>query len=190
MNILDPMMLGYDPGKQGSFKDFDIITSAYDSSICEQLIESTWPSGQTVDSSNTTNPNILNQKNAAATEKMYSRLLSEALRLLKLHWGTRKIHCLILVTLEDHAPKYEAISYIWGPTNDLQTIVLDCFEDLVTPSLFEVLLRLQKLDEDRLLWVEALVINQSDLTERSREVTKMLDRYSRAAKTIIWLANP
>ncbi|KUJ10502.1 heterokaryon incompatibility, partial [Mollisia scopiformis] len=88
------------------------------------------------------------------------------------------------------APKYEALSYVWGPTNDLQAIVLDCFEYLVTPSLFEVLLRLRKLDEDRLLWVDALVINQSDLAERSREVTKMLDRYSRAAKTIIWLGKP
>jgi hypothetical protein len=189
MNIQDPMMLGYDLGKQGSF-NFDYITSAYDSSVCEQLIESTWASEQPVDASDTTNPNSLNQKNAAAAKKIYSPLLPQALRLLKLHRGTGKIQCSILVTLEDHAPKYEALSYVWGPTNDLQTIVLDGFEYLVTPSLFEVLLRLRNLDEDRLLWVDALVINQSDLVERSREVTKMLDRYSRAAKTIILLGKP
>jgi hypothetical protein len=69
MNIPDPMMLGYDPGKQGSF-DFDYITSAYESSVCEKLIESTWASEKTVDASDTTNPNSLNQKNAAAAEKI------------------------------------------------------------------------------------------------------------------------
>ncbi|EPE36532.1 hypothetical protein GLAREA_08695 [Glarea lozoyensis ATCC 20868] len=189
MNMLDPMMLGYDPGSQGSFTP-DYITSAYDSRVCEKLIESTWPSRQTVDTSDATNPNSLYQKNAAAAEQIYSPLAPKAFRLLKLHRGTEKVHCSILVSLEDHALKYEALSYFWGPINDLKAILLDGFEYLVTPNLFEALLRLRKLDEDRLLWIDALVINQSDLTERSREVTKMLDRYSRAMNTIIWLGKP
>jgi hypothetical protein len=190
MYIIDPMMIGYDPDKPGSFRNFDLITSTYNSSVCGKLIASTWASEQTVDGSNTIDLNRLHQENAAAAEKIYLPLLLEALRLVKLHLGTGVIHCSILVTLEEHALKYEALSCVWGPIKDLKFIGLDDFEYLVTPSLLELLLRLRKLDEDRLLWVDALVINQSDFAERSREVTKMLDRYSRAAKTIIWLGKP
>ncbi|KAF2417128.1 hypothetical protein EJ08DRAFT_575838, partial [Tothia fuscella] len=60
----------------------------------------------------------------------------------------------------------------------------------VTRNLFEVLLRLRKLDKGRLLWIDALIINQVDLAERGREVSKMLSRYSGAQGTIIWLGAP
>lgn len=34
------------------------------------------------------------------------------------------------------------------------------------------------------------MINQSDMAERAVEITKMLRRYSGAAKTVVWLGKP
>ncbi|KAF2005594.1 HET-domain-containing protein [Amniculicola lignicola CBS 123094] len=188
MNIQDPMMLGYDPGENG-IKSTDFITSAYESRVCEQFIESTWAPEKATDSSNVTGPTGLNQKNATAAEKIYSPLSPGVMRLLRLHGGSGKIQCSILV-LNDQIPSYQALSYVWGSTRDPQTITLDRFDFLITRNLFEVLLRLRKENQDRLLWIDALVINQLDFVERSKEVTKMLDRYSGASETIVWLGNP
>jgi len=47
----------------------------------------------------------------------------------------------------------------------------------ITQNLHQDFIRLQKPAEDRLIWVDALAINQSDILERNTQVRKMLIIY-------------
>jgi len=57
----------------------------------------------------------------------------------------------------------------------------------VTQNLFVALRHLRRQDQDRILWIDAICINQRDLTERSVEVGRMGLIYRQAAHTIVWL---
>lgn len=57
----------------------------------------------------------------------------------------------------------------------------------VTPNLSAALDRLRLDTETRMLWVDALCINQVDNTERSQQVAQMGKIYSDARETIAWL---
>ncbi|KAH8777523.1 heterokaryon incompatibility protein-domain-containing protein [Diaporthe sp. PMI_573] len=68
---------------------------------------------------------------------------------------------LSLAYLGDH-PKYEALSYIWGDRKVRFDITVDGETVPVTINLWAALRRLRGLNEDRVLWVDALCINQED----------------------------
>lgn len=110
------------------------------------------------------------------------------MRLLKLHPGTsRWLRCSLLTTCDDPPPEYEAVSCVWGSQTDLRSIYLDKRLYFVTANLFRALHRMRLRDRDRMLWIDALVINQSDLAERTIEVGKMSTIFSRAEGTLVWL---
>ncbi|KAH7306119.1 heterokaryon incompatibility [Rhexocercosporidium sp. MPI-PUGE-AT-0058] len=57
----------------------------------------------------------------------------------------------------------------------------------VTQSLHSALQRLQTPDGSRLMWIDAICINQDDSEERSIQVTLMREIYLRAQAVIVWL---
>jgi hypothetical protein len=57
----------------------------------------------------------------------------------------------------------------------------------VTQNLFVALRNLRRLDRDRILWIDAICINQEDVAEQSVEVGRMGLIYRQAAQTIVWL---
>lgn len=103
----------------------------------------------------------------------------------------------ILCTLE-HAlladnPKFFALSYVWGNPNDTSPIHVDKQEFPVTRNLYEALCHLRDRtcgeDADRKVpfWIDAISINQKDLSERSEQVPRMRIIYSKAAQVVAWL---
>ena len=91
----------------------------------------------------------------------------------------------------DSAGSYEALSYVWGTSNQSGSISIrngdnDWPVDL-TASLKETLLRLRFPDKERRLWVDQICINQSDLAERSQQVQFMNRIYKRASHILVWL---
>ncbi|KFY95312.1 hypothetical protein V500_02843 [Pseudogymnoascus sp. VKM F-4518 (FW-2643)] len=83
-------------------------------------------------------------------------------------------------------PSYEAVSYCWGPTTEKKAILLNgklfhCF-----PSAYALLYACSSLFKDRLLWVDAICINQDDLIERSKHVRIMRKIYENATRVIVW----
>ena len=40
---------------------------------------------------------------------------------------------------------------------------------------------------DRILWIDAICINQSDIQERNAQVRQMLDIYKSATRMVVWL---
>lgn len=87
---------------------------------------------------------------------------------------------------EDLIP-YEALSYTWGGPMKNETILLDGKKFNVTMNLHQALLDLQSRDTDRILWVDAVCIDQSSDSERTHQVQQMSQVYQRAERVVVWL---
>jgi ankyrin repeat protein len=87
---------------------------------------------------------------------------------------------------EDIIP-YEALSYTWGATNFLARITTDGDEMHVTKNLHTALKHLRSKDTDRILWVDAICIDQSNKRERGHQVNQMSRIYKEAEQVVIWL---
>jgi hypothetical protein len=57
----------------------------------------------------------------------------------------------------------------------------------VTLNLESALRHLRDEDKPRRPWIDTICINQSDIEERSKQVSRMLDIYKYARKVLIWL---
>jgi hypothetical protein len=85
--------------------------------------------------------------------------------------------------------QYDALSYVWGrPTDTMSYIILDDKYALpAMPNLDVALRRLRSPTVPRILWVDAICINQQSIEEKSTQITLMLDVYARAENVQIWL---
>lgn len=86
-------------------------------------------------------------------------------------------------------PKYYALSYTWGNPNVLKRIFVNDMEISVRENLYWALYYL-RTTEDRVIWADAICINQSDLEERRYQVGLMAFIYSRAYSVLVWLGRP
>jgi len=109
------------------------------------------------------------------------------IRLISLLPGTKsdEISCRIMhVSLEDN-PSYEAISYTWGNQSlGIGTTTLNGLPFRITPNLQTALYHLRSEDVGRVLWIDALCINQLDTKEKTDQVQKMRDIYQGASKVL------
>ncbi|KAI1814599.1 heterokaryon incompatibility protein-domain-containing protein [Poronia punctata] len=116
------------------------------------------------------------------------------IRLLRLHSSgsyDSQIRCSLDYAFLDNVPGYEALSYVWGPLEFSQEILVEGQPHNVTENLECALRHLRQTSKDRILWVDALCINQDDIAERSHQVMLMKDVYSSCACDLAWLGpNP
>ena len=85
------------------------------------------------------------------------------------------------------SPNFEALSYTWGDTSVRRQMTLCGRPFFVLENLDAALRSLRHARKDRVLWVDALCINQQDLDERRQQVQQMRAIYEQAQKVIIWL---
>jgi len=85
------------------------------------------------------------------------------------------------------AHPFEALSYAWGPEENPKSILVDGCEFPVRANLYSALSHLQDRFIERVLWVDALCINQKDTTEKGRQVQSMAKIYAKASRVIVWL---
>lgn len=107
-------------------------------------------------------------------------------------WGTI-IDCEIVhVSLEDK-PQYEALSYAWESERKPVSIRVDGKPLAITLSLFSALTYLRGKDfweqEPRVLWIDAICIDQSSIPERDQQVSIMREIYANALYTHVWLGD-
>ncbi|KAG7010143.1 hypothetical protein G7Y79_00001g004150 [Physcia stellaris] len=126
----------------------------------------------------------------------YEQLPDQHVRLLTLlHPGQfeREIRLsLACVLLDiDRPPSYHALSYVWGDTDRIKSIIVELGEEdyihKVTDNLYTALKYLRSTDQVRTLWIDAICIHQENAEERSAQVARMADIYRSASKVIIWL---
>jgi Heterokaryon incompatibility protein (HET) len=118
----------------------------------------------------------------------YNTLQQSEFRLLYLHGFRNSIFQCSLrqVSLEECFVEYIALSYRWETGTLPQTIELEGRALEITGNLFQALKQLHKIDQ-RPVWVDAICINQEDDVEKARQIGRMMDIYSKASWTGIWL---
>ncbi|EWY80672.1 hypothetical protein FOYG_16605 [Fusarium oxysporum NRRL 32931] len=115
-------------------------------------------------------------------------LESAGYRLVLLEKGVQsQLRCQLWQAYLNDIIPYEALSYSWGSQSTPHEIIVDEKTLSITESLYEALWHLRRPDEDRMLWVDALCIDQNNIKERGHQVNRMGEIYGKADKVIIWL---
>lgn len=95
---------------------------------------------------------------------------------------------------------YEALSYTWGDPN-VPKVPIDIINEftgrastlLVLPNLHDILRYLRLPNKDRVLWIDAICIDQdqhtASLKERTHQVGQMRLVYKNADRVVAWLGN-
>ncbi|RMZ87069.1 hypothetical protein DV736_g5704, partial [Chaetothyriales sp. CBS 134916] len=99
------------------------------------------------------------------------------LRVARIPLGASSIEC----------DPYDALSYVWGDEEPSYEIILDAWPIRIRENLWEFLRQSRHTSQPVTLWVDALCIDQSNLTERSIQVQSMAQIYGSATRVIVWL---
>lgn len=115
--------------------------------------------------------------------------LTQQFRLLTLFpgTGTDPINCQLDVHLLNNCPRFEALSYYWGDPMPIAPITINAVTSKVSRNLGVALQHLRQPQSPRVLWVDAVFINQLDILERNHQVCLMHEVYSTAYSVLVWL---
>ena len=133
-----------------------------------------------------------NRQNSKSSHYKYTPLQTpQSIRLLQLSRGERDdpLQCHLFEVRLDDWPLYEAVSYTWGDPSDKS--VLDCNSKTISVprNLVEGLRMLRRTDRLRILWADAVCINQKDMEERGSQVGLMARIFSEASRVLVWLGH-
>ena len=123
-------------------------------------------------------------------DRIYQPLTARnEIRLLVLEPGQNKdeINCLLMNVLLTWRAQYEALSYTWGNPKITKPVRCSGKTIDVTTNLHSALRHLRYPDQQRILWVDALCINQADDHDKETQVQRMGRIYSKARRVLIWL---
>lgn len=84
-------------------------------------------------------------------------------------------------------PRFEALSYRWGNQQDRRRIQLCGFSHEITKNLFTALHYLRYEDRERIMWIDALCINQENNAELNHQILHMQKIYSQAVRVVAWV---
>jgi hypothetical protein len=118
-----------------------------------------------------------------------NRLTSSNIRILHIlpgQWGSI-VECELEERSLDNQGVEEVLSYVWGEPVFDKVIWIDGRSFGVTENLYSILCNLRRCDATRVIWIDAICINQSDLEEKTHQVRLMRDIFSKAQNTVIWL---
>jgi hypothetical protein len=111
------------------------------------------------------------------------------IRLIVLQPGTPKDPIVVELktgSLNDNI-SYETISYAWGDETHRSAITISGLETSVTANLGSALRHMRLQDQPRVLWADAICINQSDIPEKNIQVRHMGEIYMNCSKCLVWL---
>ena len=139
---------------------------------------------------------FLGTMSCTMSHTLYSSLPLEpgSIRLLRL-MPDKDETALIQCQLFNYSPQesgewthlYEALSYVWGDPDKTLPILINehCFN--ITVNLYAALLRLRNRSFERIIWVDAVCINQGCKQEKERQIQSMAKICGQANRVIIWL---
>lgn len=113
------------------------------------------------------------------------------LRLLPHADPTADIQCELfeypLLDPQSRSHLYEALSYVWGDPSNKPSIVLNGYPSNVTANLHAALSHLRNHSLERILWVDAICIDQNNAREKEEQIQLMAEVYGRANRVVVWL---
>jgi hypothetical protein len=111
----------------------------------------------------------------------------QLLRLLP-GFGEAEVQCeLLAVDLSYLHSEYQALSYVWGDSKIRRDITVDVNRLHVTTNLHAALIRLRRGWCFRLLWIDAICIDQAYFEERATQVERMAVIYALSSCVLVWL---
>lgn len=84
-------------------------------------------------------------------------------------------------------PFYDAISYTWGDDTSTTTITFDNTHVNIRHNLVNALRQLRRHGQTTPLWIDALSIDQTNLTEKGQQVAMIGDIFRGAQKILVWV---
>jgi hypothetical protein len=149
-------------------------------------------------------PKELGRSGKQKHDSPYAPLTTEsrAFRLIRIAKGANGdlISCTFSHHQLSNCPQFVAISYTWGPCEPLATILIDGTPMQIRQNLWVVLSTLRvgytsagKLPIDYfgqtldLFWIDAICIDQGNISERNHQVNLMKDIYVQATEVWVWL---
>lgn len=117
----------------------------------------------------------------------------KTIRILHLHPGDKDDP--VVCSLKDQSvdeyqwPSYNALSYQWGDATSSKAICVNGSKFEVRNNLHSALVQLRSRYEDKVFWIDAICIDQSNLAEKSRQVRLMAEIYRNAVNVITWLGD-
>ena len=111
------------------------------------------------------------------------------IRLLKLQRSFLRIKATLITTYLDTAPAFEAISYTWGDSTTTHQLLIGGQAMPITRSAASVISHLASPWRTRLLWLDAVCVDQSSNPDKTTQVRIMPAIYSRASRVIVWLGD-
>ncbi|KAI9657185.1 MAG: hypothetical protein M1821_003352 [Bathelium mastoideum] len=97
------------------------------------------------------------------------------------------IHCRLHNVSLHLKPRFEALSYTWGPSQPQTSILISNSRFRIRKNLELALRHLRHEEQIRVLWIDALSINQAEVLERNHQVQSMKEIFSAADAVIVWL---
>lgn len=98
------------------------------------------------------------------------------------------IECHLKHVFLDDEPEYEALSYTWGDDKlPKQLIRCDGGKLGILPNLYDALRHFRKPKVKRVIWADAICINQTDFPEKNIQVQLMRDIYKQARGVLVWV---
>lgn len=114
----------------------------------------------------------------------------DEIRLLVLHPAANphvQIQCDLEITSLQSKPRFEELSYVWGEPGNRGTMQLSGCTFSLFESLDAAMMRLRRTDASRVLWIDAVCINQNDKHEKTFQIPQMRRIYEEAEQVCIWL---
>ncbi|KAF2815584.1 uncharacterized protein BDZ99DRAFT_118757 [Mytilinidion resinicola] len=119
----------------------------------------------------------------------YKPLSQRTIRLIVIHpsrGSDQPLSCHLNIVHFDSAPSYEALSYRWDKQDG--GVLWCCGKPLkIRLNLMNALNRLRLPDAQRLIWADAVCINQSDRGEITDQMKIMGEIYNKATRVLVWL---
>lgn len=81
---------------------------------------------------------------------------------------------------KSQVPPYYAISYTWGDPNGKLPLLINGIRLWISANAHKALMDVRSEHEDRVVWIDALCIDQDNETERNAQVAVMRKIYSHA----------
>ncbi|KAL6903965.1 heterokaryon incompatibility domain-containing protein [Trichoderma evansii] len=97
------------------------------------------------------------------------------------------IHVELSVANLADEPTFVALSYVWGSSVEKLPIICNGEQFHVTQNLDSALRHLRDGEKERILWIDAICIDQNNTSERGHQVNLMKDIYRMASAVVIWL---
>ena len=112
------------------------------------------------------------------------------LRLLQRSDKHSRIECQLITCPLIHSGSphpFEALSYRWGSDDDQKPVYIDGYEVPVNRNLYAALSRLQDRFIERIIWVDAICIDQKNDDEKGSQIQLMAKIFSKATRVLVWL---